>query len=143
MRLRVKINRLKILNNIEFYCIECIEANNNDMNALFILLFATLQGGKEFIESQFEPKYASEDLAVYIKELDSYKGYLAWVQIYLSKSNTKFATEVLEELIQFHPEHPEAYFNLLQILPKTSDEAFEIAESMFLNCTSFHTLETK
>ncbi|CAI2360996.1 unnamed protein product [Moneuplotes crassus] len=135
--------KLKILHNIEIYCTECLESQSQDTNALFILLFATLSGMSQFSEKKYAPKYSPEDIAVFIKEINNYKGYLAWTEIYLYKDKKKFAIEVLEELVEFHPQIPEAYFKLCQLYNPDSDEAFETAEAMFLHCTNFHMLETK
>ena len=70
---------------------------------------------------------------MWIKQVNNYKGYLAWTEIYISKDKKKFAIEVLEELIEFHEEVPEAYFKLCHLYKPNSDEALETAEKMFLS----------
>jgi hypothetical protein len=52
--------------------------------------------------------------------------------IYLHQGKKQFAVDVLEELIEFYPENPEAYFKLWSLLTKDSDESQEVAEKMFL-----------
>jgi hypothetical protein len=81
-------------------------------------------------------------LASWAKEADNYKGYLAWVLIYI-KRKKDLAMDVLEELVEFYPENPEAYFKLWSIIKRDTDESLEIAERMFLSCTNFYMLETK
>jgi hypothetical protein len=63
--------------------------------------------------------------------------------IYLHQGKKQFAIDVLEELIEFYPENPEAYFKLWSLLNKDTDESLEVAEKMFLCCTNFYMLETK
>lgn len=92
---------------------------------------------------KLNPRYAAEDLALWIKEADSYRGYLAWSEVYISRGKTKFATEVLEELIEFYPGNPEGYFRLWSMNKQNPSVSMEVAGKMFLCCTDFYTLETK
>lgn len=75
--------------------------------------------------------------------MDEYKGYLAWVEVYVRRGNNKFAVEVLEELIEYYPGNPEGYFRLWRLKKESPSQAIEVAEKMFLSCTNFYTLETK
>ena len=91
----------------------------------------------------YTPKFTAEDLAVMAKDIDQYKGYLAWVEVYILRSENEFAINVLKELIEFYPENPEAYFKLCQIYKHKPDDVLEIAEQWFLMWTNFYNLEIK
>lgn len=123
-------------------CIECLQHDAYDLNAVFILLCLLLESEDDFKNLELEPVYSPEDLASWAKEADNYKGYLAWVLIYI-KRRKDLAMDVLEELVEFYPENPEAYFKLWSTIKRDTDESLEIAERMFLSCTNFYMLETK
>lgn len=61
-------------------------------------------------ELKVKPKFVLEDIAVRIKELDEYMGYMAWSEIYLSrKDKVEFGLSVLNELVEFYPNAIFAY----------------------------------
>lgn len=134
--------KLRLASKCQKYAIESLEANYYNLNAVFILLNLYLEA-RVLGEFDFKPEFTAEDLAVWAKEVNEYKGYLAWAEIYIKRGDIKFAKEVLEELIEFYPENPEAYFRLWKLVKKDSDEALELAEKMFVCCTNFYMLETK
>jgi hypothetical protein len=61
---------------------------------------------------------------------------------FLPKGNKKFAVEVLEEMIQFYPQNPEAYFRLWSITKDNPAKQMEIANQMFLLCTNYENNES-
>lgn len=128
---------------VEDYAVGCIEANKQDLNALFIYLHLVLDLDLNAAVIRLTPKYKAEDVAVWMKQVDNYKGYLAWVEVYLRRGDKRFATEVLEELIEFYPGNPEAYFRMWSMKRDNPVQAMDVAEKMFLCCTNFYTLETK
>ena len=128
---------------VEKYASDWLSTNKHDINALFILLHLVLDLEANSSAIKLKPKYAAEDLALWIKEADSYRGYLAWAEVYICRGKTKFATDVIEELIEFYPGNPEAYFRLWSMNKDNSSASMEIAGKMFLWWTNFYTLETK
>ena len=138
-----KKNKPALALKIERYWLECLEKNDKDFNSLFIYLHTVLDATEKLKSSKYKPRYQAEDIAVKVKNGDNYKGYLAWTELYVAKGNTEFAIQVLEELIEYYPENPDAYFRLCQLYKPDSDEAWRTAEKMFLSCTTFHMLETK
>ena len=82
--------KISIAIRIEEYTLEWLGMNNHDINALFILLYLVLDVTTNLSNSGFEPQYSPEDLAVWAKEIDNYKGYLAWVEVYLHRGNKRF-----------------------------------------------------
>lgn len=127
----------------EHYAHVCIKSNKKDANALMIMLNLVLDLEKHSDLVKMIPKYHPEDLAVLIKEADDYKGYIAWAHIYISRDNIEFASNILDELIDFYPNNIEAYFKLWSLKKSKPQEAMDVAEKMFLSCTNFYTLETK
>ena len=128
---------------VEKYASEWLIVNKHDINALFILLHLVLDLEVNSKTIKLKPRYAAEDLALWIKEANDYRGYLAWSEVYITRGKTKFATEVLEELIEFYPGNPEGYFRLWSMNRENHSISMEIAGKMFLWWTDFYTLETK
>ena len=131
---------------IEECWIECLTLNERDLNALFILLYVVIDISTHIdsnLSLDYSPKFTAEDLAVWAKDIDQYKGYLAWVEVYLSRKENEFAVNVLKELIEFYPENQEAYFKLHLLYKNCPDDALEVAEQWFLMWTNFYWLEIK
>lgn len=78
----------------------------------------TIDLEKNKAELKIKPKFVVEDIAVWIKELDEYMGYLAWAEIYISKKDSKveFGLSVLNEMVEFYPNLIFAYIRLWNIL---------------------------
>ena len=57
------------------YAIECLNINESDINALFILLVLVIDVNKNYEKLRMIPKFKPEDLATWAKQIDNYKGY--------------------------------------------------------------------
>jgi tetratricopeptide (TPR) repeat protein len=106
--------------------------NDGDTNSLFLLLYITLDFNKTFTNYEIQLTHTVEDIAVWIKNINEYKGYIAWAEIYFGRGDSEFTVQTLEELIQIYPENPEAYFKLWSLYENGSEESLEIAEKCFL-----------
>jgi len=139
---------------LEIGVLVCTDTFNKDLNALFIYLKLVLDLEVIAADVRLTPKCSPEDIALMIKQADTYKGYLAWAEIcvsreksqnnkmFLPKGNKRFAVEVLEELIEFYPENHEAYFRLWSLYETEPHKAIDVAEKMFLCCTNFHNISS-
>ena len=128
---------------VEKYAIEWLRLNKQEVNAMFILISLVLDIEISNSATKIKPKFAVEDLAVMIKEVDDYKGYISWSEIYIWRGKTKFATDVLEELIDYYPDKSEAYFRLWSLYNKFPSSTLEIAEKMYSHCSNFKNLDAK
>lgn len=138
-----KEKKLNIAFEIEEILLEALKMNDRDTNSLFLLLYITLDFNKTFVNYEIQLTHTVEDIAVWIKSINEYKGYIAWAEIYFGRGDSEFTIQTLEELIQIYPENPEAYFKLWSMYENGSEESLEIAEKCFLWVTNFFMIETK
>lgn len=108
--------------------------------ALMELALKEILLAKEDIEA---PQY----YACKIKDLDSYYGYLAWVEIYFKQKNQwGKAVSVLKELIKKEPKRPEAYIRLWQWhyeRMQALEPAEEVIEQAYLRATDYEEVQYK
>ena len=79
----------------------------------------------------------SRKIASKIKKIDEYFGYLAWNEVFNSEKNPDRGISILQELISFDPNRPEAYFKLWKYYYTNQQyrESEEIAASAFVRVT--------
>lgn len=125
---------------IEKYILACLKINKKDVNALFIYLNLALDLSKITTAVKISLKYNIEEIASWIKDIDNYRGYLAWVEIYLHRGDTKQQLfPLLTDLIKEYHIYPEAYFKLWSLNNHDdSIQAMNIIEEMI-----FYTFETR
>ena len=133
----------KFASKVEKYSIEWLKIDKKEVNVLFILIQLVLDIESSTSATKIKPKFAAEDLAVMIKQANDYKGYVSWSEIYICRGKTKFATDVIEELIDYYPDNPEAYFRLWSLYNKFPSSTLSIAEKMFTKWYNHKSLETK
>jgi hypothetical protein len=125
---------------------KALKLNNKSLATLFMLL--KLTAFVEKYESRFLVFYKKKarDFALKIQKLDSYLGYLAWAEIYISqRSKRKLGIQVLEDLIRDQSQQPQAYLRLWNIhyINKNKAKVLELAEKLFIYGSGYSSIEIK
>ena len=109
-------NRKVFARNCQDYIMKLLALSPNNTTGLFILLYLTQEIEAQKSVLKIQAKFKVEDIAVRIKEKDTYIGYLAWAEIYPSRKDKQdFGLNVINELLETYPSKLQAFLCIWQL----------------------------
>ncbi|CDW77883.1 ras-2 protein [Stylonychia lemnae] len=114
---------------------KALKLNNKSVAIMYLLLKLSVWSEKNKKKYKYQFSRKGQDYALKIQKLDSYMGYMAWAEIYISqREKRQLGIQVLLDLIKEHNERPQAYLKLWFIynLNNNNLKALELAEKLFI-----------